>query len=232
MSHKGGAKKADVPTLLRRAMRAQEQSLPCIHTQLGVLGAQPSTTACMHGGPSLGGAAQGEDEEVLMEEEGGRFAEDLEEAWLQQQFEAGEDDGSSGGLRAQSQQALGVGRSLLAEQAGVGAAGSPAAAGGPGGGGGLRLPRPFRGEPSTDDAFQTVMQWLHTRVLQLRGAAQGDADPAAAVPAAAVPVRADPALNEAFGEGEDDSAVLDGKPGSEYLSYLDKEEEGEEAPDA
>ncbi|KAG1664527.1 hypothetical protein FOA52_012994 [Chlamydomonas sp. UWO 241] len=35
-----------------------------------------------------------------------------------------------------------------------------------------RLPRPFRGDPTVDDAFSTIMQWLHSRV-GTRGAQAG-----------------------------------------------------------
>ncbi len=34
----------------------------------------------------------------------------------------------------------------------------------------VRLPRPFRGDPSTDDAFATIMQWLHSRIPHTRKA--------------------------------------------------------------
>ncbi|KAG1661030.1 hypothetical protein FOA52_005345 [Chlamydomonas sp. UWO 241] len=34
--------------------------------------------------------------------------------------------------------------------------------------GGVQLPRPFRGDPSTDDAFGTLMQWLHSRIPMTR----------------------------------------------------------------
>ncbi|KXZ53464.1 hypothetical protein GPECTOR_7g914 [Gonium pectorale] len=32
----------------------------------------------------------------------------------------------------------------------------------------IRLPRPFKGDPSVDDAFATIMQWLHSRIPHTR----------------------------------------------------------------
>ncbi|KAG1664535.1 hypothetical protein FOA52_013002 [Chlamydomonas sp. UWO 241] len=38
----------------------------------------------------------------------------------------------------------------------------------------VRLPRPFRGDPTVDDAFSTILQWLHSKV-DTRGARAGRA---------------------------------------------------------
>ena len=32
----------------------------------------------------------------------------------------------------------------------------------------VRFPRPFRGDPTVDDAFATIMQWLHSRIPDTR----------------------------------------------------------------
>ena len=31
-----------------------------------------------------------------------------------------------------------------------------------------RFPRPFRGDPAVDDAFATIIQWLHSRIPDTR----------------------------------------------------------------
>ncbi|KAG2444185.1 hypothetical protein HYH02_009123 [Chlamydomonas schloesseri] len=37
----------------------------------------------------------------------------------------------------------------------------------------IHLPRPFKGDPVVDDAFSTIMQWLHSRIPDTRGEASG-----------------------------------------------------------
>lgn len=33
----------------------------------------------------------------------------------------------------------------------------------------VSLPRPFKGDPGVDDAFGTIIQWLHSRIGYTRG---------------------------------------------------------------
>ncbi len=33
----------------------------------------------------------------------------------------------------------------------------------------IHLPRPFKGDPAVDDAFSTILQWLHSRIPDTRG---------------------------------------------------------------
>lgn len=39
----------------------------------------------------------------------------------------------------------------------------------------IHLPRPFKGDPTVDDAFATIMQWLHSRIPDTRGEGGGAA---------------------------------------------------------